>query len=76
MPNAVSKARRVAARRGRRLRIMFADEARFGRINRIRPCQSAGSGSSSVASSDLLEQPIEMQAQVLNSATTQNVATA
>jgi len=27
-----------AARRGRRLRIMFADEARFGRINRPRPC--------------------------------------
>ena len=32
------KARRAAARRGRRLRIMFADEARFGRINRARPC--------------------------------------
>ena len=32
------KARRAAARRGRRLRIMFADEARFGRINRPRPC--------------------------------------
>ena len=31
-------ARRAAARRGRRLRIMFADEARFGRINRPRPC--------------------------------------
>ena len=30
-------ARRAAARRGRRLRIMFADEARFGRINRPRP---------------------------------------
>ena len=28
------KARRAAARRGRRLRIMFADEARFGRMNR------------------------------------------
>ena len=24
--------------RGRRLRIMFADEARFGRMNRLRPC--------------------------------------
>ena len=24
--------------RGRRLRIMFVDEARFGRMNRIRPC--------------------------------------
>ena len=23
--------------RGRRLRIMFADEARFGRMNRLRP---------------------------------------
>jgi hypothetical protein len=34
----VRKARRAAARRGRRLRIMFADEARFGRMNRIRPC--------------------------------------
>ena len=34
----MSQARRAAARRGRRLRIMFADEARFGRMNRIRPC--------------------------------------
>lgn len=32
------KARRAAKRRGRRLRIMFADEARFGRMNRPRPC--------------------------------------
>ena len=32
------KARRAAARRGRRLRIMFTDEARFGRMNRIGPC--------------------------------------
>ena len=32
-PRAVKKARRAAARRGRRLRIMFADEARFGRMN-------------------------------------------
>ena len=32
------KARRRAARRGRNLRIMFADEARFGRMNRPRPC--------------------------------------
>ena len=32
------KAKRAAARRGRRLRIMFADEARFGRINQPRPC--------------------------------------
>ena len=31
-------ARRIAAKRGRRLRIMFADEARFGRMNRPRPC--------------------------------------
>jgi len=35
---AVRRARAAAARRGRRLRIMFADEARFGRINRPRPC--------------------------------------
>jgi DDE superfamily endonuclease len=28
----------VAAKRGRRLRVMFADEARFGRMNRPRPC--------------------------------------
>ena len=32
------KARRAAAQRGRRLRIMFTDEARFGRMNRPRPC--------------------------------------
>ena len=32
------KAKRAAARRGRHLRIRFADEARFGRINRPRPC--------------------------------------
>ena len=32
------KARRAAVRRGRRLRIMFADEARFGRMNRLRSC--------------------------------------
>ena len=31
-------ARQAATRRGRRLRIMFADEARFGRMNRPRPC--------------------------------------
>jgi transposase len=37
-PTAVRKARRVAARRGCSLRIMFADEARFGRMNRPRPC--------------------------------------
>jgi DDE superfamily endonuclease len=34
----VRKARRAAAKRSRRLRIMFADEARFGRMNRPRPC--------------------------------------
>jgi hypothetical protein len=34
----VRKAKRASARRGRRLRILFADEARFGRINRPRPC--------------------------------------
>ena len=32
------KALRAAARRGRHLRVMFADEARFGRMNRLRPC--------------------------------------
>src|SRR5215475_11879134 len=37
-PDAVRKAKRAAAMRGRRLRIMFVDEARFGRMNRIRPC--------------------------------------
>jgi transposase len=35
---AVKKARRIAAARGRALRVMFADEARFGRMNRPRPC--------------------------------------
>jgi hypothetical protein len=35
---AVRNARRAAAARGRRLRIMFADEARFGRINNPRQC--------------------------------------
>ena len=34
----MKKARRAAAKRGRRLRIMFGDEARFGRMNRPRPC--------------------------------------
>jgi putative transposase len=34
----VRKARRAAKRRGRKLGIMFADEARFGRMNRPRPC--------------------------------------
>jgi hypothetical protein len=33
-----SRPARSAARRGRRLRIMFTDEARFGRMNRVRPC--------------------------------------
>src|SRR6185436_11101033 len=31
-------ARRVAAANGRPLRVMFADEARFGRMNRPQPC--------------------------------------
>src|SRR6266700_1537852 len=35
---AVTKARRLAAAQARPLRIMFADEARFGRMNRPRPC--------------------------------------
>jgi hypothetical protein len=34
----VNKAKRLAASRGRPLRVMFADEARFGRMNRPRPC--------------------------------------
>ncbi len=34
----MKRATRAAERRGRSLRIMFADEARFGRINRPRPC--------------------------------------
>ena len=34
----MSQAGRAAARRGCSLRIMFADEARFGRMNRPRPC--------------------------------------
>jgi transposase len=34
----VTKARRLASAQGRPLRIMFADEARFGRMNRPRPC--------------------------------------
>jgi len=37
----VRKARRAARKRGRNLRIMFADEARFGRMNRPRPCWAA-----------------------------------
>src|SRR4029077_6021118 len=37
-PDAVRKASRTAARRRRHLRVMFADEARFGRMNRLRPC--------------------------------------
>ena len=36
------KAKRAATRRGRRLRILFADEARFGRINRPRPLAPIG----------------------------------
>jgi transposase-like protein len=46
----VRKARRAAARRGRRLRIMFADEARFGRINRPRPCWAPPAARPEVAS--------------------------
>ena len=34
----MKRARRIAARRGRSLRVMFADEARFGRMNCPRPC--------------------------------------
>jgi len=46
----VRKARRVAAARGRPLRVMFADEARFGRMNRPRPCFSKLSKLGEVAS--------------------------
>ena len=46
----MSKARRLAARRGCRLRIMFADEARFGRINRPRPCWAPAGTRPQVAS--------------------------
>jgi hypothetical protein len=46
----VRKARRAAARRGRYLRIMFADEARFGRINRPRPCWASPGARPEVAS--------------------------
>jgi hypothetical protein len=42
--DAVRRARRAAAARGRRLRMMFADEARFGRINCPQPCWSAITG--------------------------------
>jgi transposase len=38
----VRRVLRRAERRGRSLRIMFADEARFGRINRPRPCWAPG----------------------------------
>ena len=44
------KARRAAARRRRCLRIMFADEARFGRINRPRPCWAPPGARPEVAS--------------------------
>jgi hypothetical protein len=39
--DAVRKARRAPAARARRLRITFADEARFDRINCPRPCWAA-----------------------------------
>jgi hypothetical protein len=37
-PQGREESPRAAAKRGRRLRIMFGDEARFGRMNRPRPC--------------------------------------
>jgi hypothetical protein len=46
----VRKARRAAAKRGLRLRIMFADEARFGRINSPRPCWAPNGTRPQVAS--------------------------
>src|SRR5262249_29706452 len=47
---AVRKAKRFAAKHGRRLRIMFADEARFGRVNRPWPCWAPPSVRPAVAS--------------------------
>src|SRR6516225_8648056 len=47
---AVKKARRIAAARGRPLRVMFADEARFGRMNRPRPCWAPAGARPKVAS--------------------------
>jgi len=52
---AVRKARRVAARSGRPLRVMFADEARFGRINRPRPCWAPAGVRPAVASQFIRE---------------------
>ena len=49
------KARRRAARRGRNLRIMFADEARFGRMNRPRPCWAPRGVRPSVAAQRIRE---------------------
>jgi hypothetical protein len=49
-PAPVRKARRAAAKRGLRLRIMFADEARFGRINSPRPCWAPNGTRPQVAS--------------------------
>src|SRR5246127_5121734 len=51
----VKKARRIAAARGRPLRVMFADEARFGRMNRPRPCWAPASGRPAVASQRIRE---------------------
>ena len=44
------RAARAAAARGRPLRVMFADEARFGRINRPRPCWAPAKVRPAVAS--------------------------
>ena len=49
-PRGVRRAARAAAARGRPLRVMFADEARFGRINRPRPCWAPAKVRPAVAS--------------------------
>jgi hypothetical protein len=40
-PCAVRRPQHAAARRGRKLRVMFADKARLGRMGRPRPCWAA-----------------------------------
>ena len=45
----MKRAREAAARPGRRLHIMFADKARFGRMNRPLPCWAPAGIRSGVA---------------------------
>jgi hypothetical protein len=49
------KSQTVRGKHGRRLRIMFADEARFGRMNRPRPCWAPASVRPAVASQRIRE---------------------